>query len=322
LIFCLTVHARYACAHSGACCTAGWEIPVEPEVRRLIELRGIRPRSDAGDRLFVTPERTLGNLDVVAGTRPNGECVFFEARDGRLCAIHRQGGPALLPSACRHFPRIVLRDARGTFVTLSHFCPTAAGLLQQPADLAVIEAPSSLSLGGDLEGLDATAVMPPLLRPGLLRDLAGYTKWERAGIAILNRPELSAGNALDIIAAATREICDWQPRMGSLSDHVTRIFGRHVGRLAAGLKPLPDDRPTRAFVAAHLFANWIAYQGSGLEDVVQYLRDALALLTCAVAEHGSFVDAARATDLRLRHQSTSVTASARSRLPQERRVVI
>ena len=28
--YCLSIHARYPCAHSGACCTAGWPIPVEP----------------------------------------------------------------------------------------------------------------------------------------------------------------------------------------------------------------------------------------------------------------------------------------------------
>jgi hypothetical protein len=32
-VFALTVHATYACRHTGACCTAGWPIPVEPDRR-------------------------------------------------------------------------------------------------------------------------------------------------------------------------------------------------------------------------------------------------------------------------------------------------
>ena len=48
---------------------------------------------------------------------------------GNLCAIQRQMGHDQLPSACRHFPRVVVLDPRGTFITLSHVCPTAARML-------------------------------------------------------------------------------------------------------------------------------------------------------------------------------------------------
>ncbi|MGE5360921.1 MAG: hypothetical protein ACM3NQ_18035, partial [Bacteroidales bacterium] len=30
----LSIHAHYSCRHSGACCTAGWPIPVEPDTTR------------------------------------------------------------------------------------------------------------------------------------------------------------------------------------------------------------------------------------------------------------------------------------------------
>jgi Fe-S-cluster containining protein len=305
--FCLTVHAPYACRHSGACCRADWPIPVEPDVRRAIEIRGIRSRSGRTGPVFAAdPASSAG---VVTARTADGQCVFFEPDHGRLCAIHRVAGAALLPSACRHFPRVALRDPRGTFVTLSHFCPAAASLLLEPADLAIIEAPASLCPAGALEGFDATAVMPPLLRPGLLTDLDGYATWERLGIATLNRGELRVEHALDVIAQATRGSCDWRPGATTLSEHVARAFARHNASPSAAGRPRAFDRPARAFLAAHLFANWIAYQGTGLADVVLYLQDALALLMREMAERGSLIEAVRATDLRLRHSHADLPRS-------------
>lgn len=305
-VFCLTVHASYACRHSGACCRADWPIPVEPDVRRAIEIRGIRSRSGrTGPVLAADPASSAG---VVTARTADGQCVFFEPDHGRLCAIHRVAGAALLPSACRHFPRVALRDPRGTFVTLSHFCPTAASLLLEPVDLTVIEAPASLCPAGTLEGFDATAVMPPLLRPGLLTDLDGYATWERAGIATLNRGDLRAEHALDVIAQATRGICDWRPGATTLSEHVARAFAHRHACVSATRAPRALDRPARAFLAAHLFANWVAYQGTGLADVVQYLQDALALLRREMEERDSFTEGARAADLRLRHATIGASA--------------
>lgn len=300
-IFCLTVHASYGCRHSGACCTAGWQIPVEPDVRRTIEIRGIRPRSDPPSPLFVAGDPSSPDGAVIAARQDNGACIFFEPDHGRVCAIHREAGPRWLPSACRHFPRVMLQDRRGTFITLSHFCPTAAALLCEPVELAVIAAPGSLPPAGGIEGLDATAVMPPLLRPGLLTDLDGYTAWERAGIEVLNRQDLRPEDALDVIARSTRDVCGWRPGTATMSEQVASSFAAHADRGPSAGCLHPFDRPARAFVAAHLFANWVAYQGTGLEAVVEYLRDALALLRREAVACGSFVEGARAADLRLRH---------------------
>jgi Fe-S-cluster containining protein len=279
-VFCLSVHARYACAHRGACCTAGWPIPVEPRVVAGLAANGIR----------VTP---------VLETDSQGTCTFFE-RESHLCAIHRQAGPELLPSACRHFPRVVLDDPRGTFVTLSHFCPTAARLLLQARGVRRIEAPAPLSLDGTAEGLDATAVMPPLLRPGLLTDLAGYDAWECAGLAALDETPGGVDEALRVIGAATGEVSGWRPGGDPLSARVRIAFARaRPSRAPSAEEPL--ERPIRAFIAAHLFGNWVAYQGTGLVAVVEHLHDVLARLRQELAAHGDFVEAVRATDLRFRH---------------------
>lgn len=297
-VFCLSVHAAYACRHSGACCTTPWPIFIEPRT-----VRQLRERDEIAkilDRVHDAP---------YVGRRDDGACVFFEAERGHLCTIHRVAGPALLPSACRHFPRVVLHDPRGTFITLSSFCPTAAAMLQRPAPLCVVEAPPSLALGGTLEGLDATTVLPPLLRPGVLMDYEGYTAWEHAALAVLGRDDLTAEDAVEAIAAATEHVQRWQPGAAPLAAHVLTAFeqlrGGRDGPRAAG------SRPLRMFLAAHLFGSWAAYQDGGLGGVVRAVRNALRLVQRELTSGASFIEAARAADLKLRHtQETSGNACA------------
>ena len=46
--------------------------------------------------------------------RHAGACVFYDTDHDRLCSIQRDAGIELMPSACRNFPRVTLRDrARG-----------------------------------------------------------------------------------------------------------------------------------------------------------------------------------------------------------------
>ena len=54
----------------------------------------------------------------------------------RRCAVHRQLGRETLPSACRDFPRVVTLTPLGVSITLSHYCPTAAGMLFAPVILS------------------------------------------------------------------------------------------------------------------------------------------------------------------------------------------
>jgi lysine-N-methylase len=49
----------------------------------------------------------------------SGRCIFHDPQG--LCAIHRDLGEARLPVSCRHFPRLALNDARGTFISLTHY---------------------------------------------------------------------------------------------------------------------------------------------------------------------------------------------------------
>lgn len=255
------------------------------------------------------------NADIhLLETDPDGACVFFEKDPGRLCRIHRTLGEGSLPSACRHFPRVVLSDVRGTFVTLSHFCPTAAGLLFHDLPLAIVPAPDALTLAGSAEGLDARDVLPPLLRPGMLMDAEAYGIWERECISVLEN-SVSADAALASIASATVAVQDWSPGHGSLEAAVGRAFRQaspsatpsdatadaadHLLALAsvpAGVA-VPDavsapasrhphvtavcqayDAVIRRYLASKLFACWWPYLGLDLAGVVRAIEVHAAVL--------------------------------------------
>src|SRR5215212_4064255 len=131
--FCLTVHAAYGCRHSGACCEQ-WAISAEPRVVALVTARKIGP---AAGPLFLSSGEA-GAAPILA-RHPDGSCVFFDRGAGRVCVIHRDAGASALPEACRHFPRRFLRDGRGTLVSLSHFCPTAAHMLLDRDPLRIVD---------------------------------------------------------------------------------------------------------------------------------------------------------------------------------------
>jgi Fe-S-cluster containining protein len=314
------------CRHEGACCTAGWTIPVE------------RPIYDKL-RLYFGPDPALFDADgsradtptAVLGRRASGECIFFDADRGRLCAIHRDLGAEHLPTACRQFPRVVLHDGRGTLISLSHFCPTAAELLATNgaidhcgSPLEIIAAPTTLTLAGTAEGLDARDALPPLLRPGMLTDLDAYDRWERRAIRVLSDEGIDAARVIERIAEATRRIQDWRPGGTPLAAVVEHEFdvapaaeanedpdaddarvSAAIASVPAGL-PCPPrfdgvrrewreaipwwpqmDRIVRRYLATRLFGNWIAYHGLGLHGIVEYLRVCLSVLEMETVRYRS-----------------------------------
>ena len=311
--WCLSFHASYGCRHSGACCNAGWEIPFDQEEAARVEALPLP--------IVGSLSRTQGSTNrAFAAKRNDGTCAFFELQD-HLCAIHRIGGEAALPTACRMFPRLVLRDARGAFVSLSHFCPTAAALLfDAPAPDRVVEAPVSLVDDERLDGLDATDAWPPLLRPGVLMDIDSYADWERRGIGVLTSGHATPWEALNRLAQATAIVVRWIPDSaerslrewteaafegssdpataaepdGSLFSIVRQAVPSSLTRPTAPVD-LPrrldatsdamrrHSRAVNRWLAGRLFGTWIAYQGGGLLTIVRYLRAALDVLTVELA---------------------------------------
>ena len=291
---CLSFHAAYRCRHSGACCQAGWTIPFEPGERERVQTLQV-----AHGSLTAAPSGI-----VVASRDEDGTCTFF-ARDTHLCAIHHAGGHAALPVSCRMFPRVVLQDGRGTFISLSHFCPTAAALLFEPEDwwppVGIVDAPASLTDVGPLEGLDARDVWPPLLRSGVLMDLESYGTWERLGVEILAREGIAPDVCLDALASATVRITSWTPEKDAPLLHVVRdAFGMLSPPPTAALDPC--QRALKRWLASRLFGNWIAYQGDGLQAIVRYLRGCLDTVRAELGHGGSPLEAIRRSDLLIVHR--------------------
>ncbi len=141
--FWLNFHLPYQCRHSGACCTAGWPIPVEHRRAALIK---------KGDWLVEG-----GGAPEYAGVLARdatGACVFYNGR----CSTYEER-----PMSCVHFPYVCLIDARGVHVTLSHYCPTAASLLfEHTGPIEIVEGPSPVPALDIPEGLDARESLPPL----------------------------------------------------------------------------------------------------------------------------------------------------------------
>lgn len=325
-VFALSVHAQYACRHSGACCTAGWNIPVEPRLRRLL-----------GARLLV-PDA-------------HGRCVHFDP-SSHLCRVHRDFGEARLPHACRQFPRRTLLDDRGVFVSLSHYCPTAAtALVDHVGPLAIVANPPAFPSGWNYEGLDARGAWPPLVRPSVLFDLDGYSRWEAFLVACC-ADEGSPVRATARMAAAAEHLRAWMPANGTLSDHLAaataqpadesavpafyrdywdvRSYARVCALVPDGLhrpdasesvrdslarfvEPAWNDHApvVNRYLAARGFASWCAYQARGVRTAIAELMVSEMVLrveaakACAAVGHPldrtRLIAAVRAADLLLVH---------------------
>jgi Fe-S-cluster containining protein len=324
-VFALSIHADYRCRHSGACCTADWDVPVElPVYRSLAEAVGagtLRVSAAAAplDPFVLEPDLPEDAAAMIERT-DRGDCVFFE-RDSHLCIVHRDLGEAALPSTCRHFPRVAVRDARGTFITLSHFCPTAASMLfREDVPLRIVEGPSSFPLA-DYEGLVVTDEdLPPLLNPRTLMDVDSYGAWERhmvARCAAATGPE----SALATLVRDARELRAWRPGGHTLGEALRglppdlvpaapadslagslRLRDEVMTAVPDDLKPAPDESgleaayrtrvypewptfhaPLNRYLAAKAFASWTAYQGRGVTAIVRGLESALALVRVEAA---------------------------------------
>jgi len=195
-VFALSIHADYRCQHSGACCTSDWDVPVEIPLYRSLEDALSRSTltpaavADGSDPPLIVDEDLPEDAGAMIARTSTGDCVFYHRHSG-LCVIHRDLGEPMLPSTCRQFPRLAVRDPRGTFISLTHYCPTAAAsLFRDDVPIEIVEDPPAFP-DAEYDGLVVTAdEWPPLLHPRMLTDLAGYDAWERhmvsrcAGVAL------------------------------------------------------------------------------------------------------------------------------------------
>lgn len=311
------MHAGYRCAHAGACCTASWPIPIEAD--RLAAARAAmasgRLKAAGGTPPFESPDGAPEGTPAIVAVA-GGACVFYDAGAARHCRIQTALGHDALPLACRQFPRVSVHDPRGTSVTLSHYCPTAAGLLAQPDAVSiVVDAPAFR--GGEYVGLDARANLPPLLRPDMLMDWESWWAWERQAVALIDRMTEPPDQVLARLGAAVESLRSWRPDDGPLGAAVERAFNgaarqaparpSHDRLLSEVFEAVPAEwRPrtlardtsmpdalARRFLAAHAFASWTAHLGRGLRSWLRSLEAAAALLASGMG--------VRQADLLLRH---------------------
>jgi Fe-S-cluster containining protein len=225
----LSIHAGYRCGHSGACCSSGWPIPVEPAAED--GLRGALASGRLGlagaDAAFRAVAGLPHGARVVLGQDVAGRCVFLEPEgERRLCAVHRRLGEGALPAACRHFPRVATLTPLGVSVTLSHYCPTAASLLFAAGGLAIVESPPAFPSSWPWEGLDAGDALPPLLRPGVLMDWPSLERWERFTVRVLAEDGVAPESALDVLAAAAEAARGWTASDGAFGVAFDRALGK------------------------------------------------------------------------------------------------
>jgi len=299
----LSFHAGYRCQNTGVCCSSGWQIAVEEPVEvflrpRLPAIAERLPNGPDGFRPMATPP--AGCRDAFRRTEA-GVC-WFRDPDRRDCAIHREFGEEALASACRQFPRVAVLEPDQVSVSLSHYCPTAAGLLFSPqSDFALVDDPRAFPVSWPFEGLDARLACSPLLLPQVLLGSDGLRSLEQQAVAVLSEPGVHTGVAR--FDRAVRRIREWVPAAGPVPQFVADCFDvtRRISVSAA--KPsdprpvlqasvpqgvrvpvLPQFAPSEAdlstgvdlalrrYVAARLVAGWILYLANDLAVTAKYLR--------------------------------------------------
>lgn len=219
----LSCHAGYVCASTGACCSAGWPIPVEtavlPQLQHALDRSVVRPTTAAAPLTY--PAARPADVGAVLGRTTDGTCVFFDrAQPDGCCRVQRRAGRAAMPMACRQFPRLVRHDATGTAISLSHWCPTALACLTPDLPLTIVEPPPAFAAAAALDGLDARDVWPPLLRPGCLSDPTAHARLEAAAVHLLANVSWPLLARLRAVAALFEEVRAWTPSRGPLIDDV------------------------------------------------------------------------------------------------------
>ena len=265
-----------------------------------------------GQRINDPAEGAAAMLERTA----KGECVFLDGGT-KLCIVHRDLGEPALPATCRYFPRLAVRDNRGTFITLSHFCPTAASMLfRKDCPLSIVSEPQAFP-PGDYEGLVVTDNdLPPLLCPTMLMDPSGYSAWERHMVDRCSITDHSPETVVATLERDARLLRTWKPAGHSLSDAVRdlpeslvtsvperrldaslRLYAQAMQAIPDDLRPSPDEdglddafarfvashwsafyTPLNRFLATKAFASWTAYQGRGVSTIVRGLEAALAIV--------------------------------------------
>jgi hypothetical protein len=326
-VYALSIHADYRCHRSGVCCTSDWDVPVElplfHSLEEAVASGRLHPVAEpqTGDAILMTGHDLPDGAAAMVARTVSGDCVFYHRGSG-LCVIHRDAGETALPATCRHFPRLAVRDGRGTSITLTHYCPTAAAMLfREDVPLEIVGAPPAFPPAA-YEGLVITPEdWPPLLHPHMLMDLTAYAAWERHMVACCARAGIAPESVVATLYRDARQLRGYSSGNGSLADAVAALpqtvvaagphrtidaslhfYAEVLNAVPEDMMPEPDETgldlayengvagqwdqfgaPITRFLATKAFASWTAYQGRGVLTIVRGLEAALALVRVEAA---------------------------------------
>ncbi len=304
----LIAHARYACRHSGVCCSSDWEIPVEDALHaRLAPAIGtgeLQPRDGVG--LIDRPGLPAGVRSVLG--RRSGRCVFHTAGPCG-CGLHAWGGADAKPIACRQFPWIAVHDPRGTFASLSHVCPAAQDRLLDPALLVLAPLPRAAAT---FDGLDVRRALPPALSPHRLLDWDALSAWETQALDACARNAGPEHVLRDLLALRTHArrwtaaqgplaawIASWTPDVVAstirrwLPDPALDAIVRASAPVGLAVPPVIASVAApawgasapliRRYLAARLIACWPLHYGAGVDTALAYVAALLSVLAVEIA---------------------------------------
>ena len=204
-----------------------------------------------------------------------------------------------------------MHDPRGTFVSLSHVCPSAADRLDDPALLVLAPLPRAAA---SFDGLDVRRALPPALSARRLLDWDALSAWETQALDACARNDApedrAAGSdgaagaraALDAgrgsLAAVDGRVdagraASPQGRRGRPIRPSTRSSARRC-RPASRVPPAVDAHRSRRdwraaaplirrYLAARLIACWPMHYGTGLATAIAYVAALLSVLAVELA---------------------------------------
>ncbi len=263
---------------------------------------------------FIQPEGGTSDTPALIDVSDHA-CVFYDRQAAAHCRIQTTLGHDALPLACRQFPRVTVRDPGGISLTLSHYCPTAASMLQRDGPVWVVDNAAAFPASGEYIGLDAHDALPPLLREDVLMDWDSWWTLEALSVDLLANSPGDASHALGTLAEIINRLDTWRPADGPLLHRVRETFA-HTAHTPHRLAITPadciaaipddlqssvpaasgatvDDRVLRRFLAAHAFANWAIHLGPGLRAWYRSIEAAYCLIDAGYD--------VRQADLILRH---------------------
>ena len=125
-----------------------------------------------------------------------------------------------------------------------------------------------------------------------------FRSWEHFGVELLTREGVAPHAALVALERVAARIASWTVEEGPLPGYVCDAFratAPHRGVVA------PNDVAVKRWLAARLFACWIAYQKDGIAEIARYLGSCMETFAEELGRDDYALEAIRRADLRIIH---------------------